>query len=315
MLQQAVKLSFSDCDGFKDLLKHEDAEITQIRRGSFINTVTLVPLEHMVFRYGTKTTPWIASGSATPGHVSLLMDLNYRVFPTVNGILQEGSPLVQLYGEGSEHCSVTAGEGDYAMIPIPNQILEGTLRGLGIGRMPVKPGNFAFLSPEVETTRMLMDTIESLCACAEESPAMFLSREVRRTAERELLTRLALVIGQAEAFRGIKNRVDRMNTFRKARAFLHEMADSTVYLAELSAAAEVPERTLRDIFQSILGVSPLRYLQLRRMRQVRHTLQQSSSNEHSVKEIALSRGFWELGRFAVEYKRLFGESPSQTLKK
>ena len=92
VIPQALHFSFSDCEGFKDFLKHEDAEITQIRAGSFINTVSLVPLERMVFRYGTKSTPWIAAGSATPGHVSLLMDLNYRQFPTVNGIRQEGSP-------------------------------------------------------------------------------------------------------------------------------------------------------------------------------------------------------------------------------
>lgn len=313
MFHQAVKLSFSECDGFKDFLKHEDAEITQIRAGSFINTVSLVPLERMVFRYGTKSTPWIATGSATPGHVSLLMDLNYRLFPTVNGIRQEGGPLVQLYGEGSEHCSVAAGDGEYAMIPIPNPILEDSLRGLGIGSMPVEPGRFAFLNPGAETLRMLMDTIGSLRASAEGSPAMFLSGEVRRTAERELLTRLALVIGQAEGCRGIGHRIDRMKTFSRARAFLHEKADSPVYLAELCAATGVPERTLRDVFQSILGVSPLRYLQLRRMRQVHHALQRSNSREHSVKEVALSSGFWQLGRFAVEYKRLFGQSPSQTL--
>ena len=181
--------------------------------------------------------------------------------------------------------------------------------------MPAGPGRFAFLNPGGETLRMLMDTIGSLRASAEGSPAMFLSGEVRRTAERELLTRLALVIGQAEELRGIDHRLDRMKTFRKARAFLHEKADSPVYLAELCAATGVPERTLRDIFQSILGVSPLRYLQLRRMRQVRHALQRSNKLEHSVKQVALSSGFWELGRFAVEYKRLFGESPSQTLGK
>jgi AraC family ethanolamine operon transcriptional activator len=81
----------------------------------------------------------------------------------------------------------------------------------------------------------------------------------------------------------------------------------------LCAAAGGPERTLRDIFQSVLGINPLKYLQLRRMRQVREALQKSDKQDYSVKQIALTSGFWELGRFAVEYKRLFGESPSETL--
>jgi AraC-like DNA-binding protein len=313
MLPQAIHLSFSDCEAFKDVLKHEDAEITQIRAGNFINTISLVPLEHMVFRYGTKSTPWIACGTAAPGHVSLLVDLNYRVFPTTNGIRQERGPLLQLYGGGSEHCSMTTESGDYAMIPIPNQVLKNALRGLGIDHIPVDAGCFTALQPESETFRMLLDTIGSLRSGGGNSPEMFRSEEVRRTAERELLTRLSLVIGASEPSHGIGHRADRMKVFRKAREFLHAKSDAPVYLAELCTATGVPERTLRDIFQSILGVSPLKYLQLRRMRQVRQALQQADKRDHSVKQIALASGFWELGRFAVEYKRLFGESPSETL--
>jgi AraC-like DNA-binding protein len=191
--------------------------------------------------------------------------------------------------------------------------LESALCGLGIRRLPVSSGRFAALQPEGETFRMLLDTIESLRTGAETSPEMFLSKEVRRSAERELLTRLALVIGTSESCHESDHRTDRMKIFCKARDFLHAQSHAPVYLAELCAATGVPERTLRDIFQSILGVSPLKYLQLRRMRQVRLALQQSSKPHHSVKEIALASGFWELGRFAVEYKRLFGESPSETL--
>jgi AraC-like DNA-binding protein len=33
----------------------------------------------------------------------------------------------------------------------------------------------------------------------------------------------------------------------------------------------------------------------------------------TVKEIATGFGFLELGRFSVEYRKVFGESPSQTL--
>ena len=313
MLSQAVHLSFSDCDAFKDVLKHEDAEITQMRAGNFINTMSLVPLECMVFRYGTKSTPWIACGTAVSGHVSLLVDLNYRIFPTTNGIQQERGPLLQLYGGGSEHCSMTTEKGEYAMIPIPNHVMENALGGLGEDRLPVDAGQFTALKPERETFRMLLDTIESLRSGALASPEMFLSGEVRRTAERELLTRLALVVTASKPSNGIEHRKDRMQVFRKARAFLHDHAHTPVYLAELCAATGVPERSLRDIFQSILGVSPLKYLQLSRMRQVRQALQQADKRDHSVKQIALASGFWELGRFAVEYKRLFGESPSETL--
>jgi AraC-like DNA-binding protein len=208
---------------------------------------------------------------------------------------------------------MTTESGDYAMIPIPNQVLENALRGLGIDHIPVDAGHFTALQPEGETFRMLLDTIGSLRTSAETSPEMFLSGEVRRTAERELLTRLALVIAAAEPTHGVDQRADRLVVFRKARAFLHEKSHAPVYLAELCAATGVPERTLREIFQSVLGVSPLKYLQLRRMRQVRQALQQADKRDHSVKQIALASGFWELGRFAVEYKRMFGESPSETL--
>jgi transcriptional regulator GlxA family with amidase domain len=60
-------------------------------------------------------------------------------------------------------------------------------------------------------------------------------------------------------------------------------------------------------------MSPKRYLTLRRMNLARHALNDSSPDAATVTEIATRYGFWQFGRFAGEYKSLFGESPSATL--
>ena len=62
-----------------------------------------------------------------------------------------------------------------------------------------------------------------------------------------------------------------------------------------------------------LGMSPKEYLSLRRMNMARHELREADSTATTVTDIAMRYGFWELGRFAVGYRRLFGEAPSATL--
>ena len=56
-------------------------------------------------------------------------------------------------------------------------------------------------------------------------------------------------------------------------------------------------------------MAPKRYLMLRRMHLVRRALRQAAPEVTSVTAVGTRYGFWELGRFAVEYQALFGESP------
>ena len=62
-------------------------------------------------------------------------------------------------------------------------------------------------------------------------------------------------------------------------------------------------------------MGPKRYLLLRRMNLARQALRQAAPDTTSVTDIATRFGFWQLGRFAVEYQTLFGESPSATLRR
>ena len=58
---------------------------------------------------------------------------------------------------------------------------------------------------------------------------------------------------------------------------------------------------------------PARYLRRRRLNGVRGEFRSPDGAPARVTDIAMRWGFWELGRFASEYRALFGELPSDTL--
>jgi AraC-like DNA-binding protein len=97
--------------------------------------------------------------------------------------------------------------------------------------------------------------------------------------------------------------------------FLETHPDRPLYLPEICAAIGVAERTLRAACEQHLGMGPIRYLTLRRMHLVRRILLRSDPSKASVTQIVTDHGFWELGRFSVAYRMLFGESPSYTLRR
>jgi AraC family ethanolamine operon transcriptional activator len=85
-----------------------------------------------------------------------------------------------------------------------------------------------------------------------------------------------------------------------------------VEIAALCQALDVSERTLRKAFQKVHRLPPCRRLRWLRLSHARRALM--SVGGSSVTEIATGFGFVELGRFSVEYRKIFGERPSETLR-
>ena len=86
-------------------------------------------------------------------------------------------------------------------------------------------------------------------------------------------------------------------------------------IADMCAAAGVGEAWLHKCFVEVYGTSPARYLLLQRLSKSRERLLDRESPPLSVKDIAIPLGFIEGGRFAHRYKSLFGELPSETLRR
>jgi AraC-like DNA-binding protein len=86
-------------------------------------------------------------------------------------------------------------------------------------------------------------------------------------------------------------------------------------LSDLCAAAGVGQTWLHKCFVEICGVPPMAYLRARRLSTARDRLLDPETPPASVKDVSLSLGFINSGRFAADYRGLFGETPSMTLAK
>jgi AraC-like DNA-binding protein len=101
---------------------------------------------------------------------------------------------------------------------------------------------------------------------------------------------------------------------RRFREMLEANPSEPLHMSQISEAIGVSGRTLRMASQQLFGVSPTQYLLLRRMRLARRTLRYADPAVTTVTDIATDLGFWELGRFSVRYRQIFGETPSATLR-
>jgi transcriptional regulator GlxA family with amidase domain len=114
---------------------------------------------------------------------------------------------------------------------------------------------------------------------------------------------------------GVQPGASSLNLVQRAEVLALAELDKPLHISALCRALAVSERTLRKAFNKSCGLPPCRHLRMLRLSRVRRALLLSHDQVATVTEIATSFGFAELGRFSVEYRKVFGESPSVTLQR
>jgi AraC family ethanolamine operon transcriptional activator len=102
---------------------------------------------------------------------------------------------------------------------------------------------------------------------------------------------------------------------RKAADFCKQHPNQPLRIGQLCRELGISERTLRDTFNKLTDTSPLAFLKTQRLNQVYRELHDSDPGEVLVKQLAYANGFFHLGHFCRDYKQLFGELPSATVKR
>ena len=102
-------------------------------------------------------------------------------------------------------------------------------------------------------------------------------------------------------------------SMKKAIDYLKECKADMPTVRELCLIAGASERTLEYAFKDSFGISPKNYIKKQRLNLVHNALKKADPNRIKIKDIAQQFGFWHLGQFGADYKKLFQELPSSTI--
>lgn len=98
---------------------------------------------------------------------------------------------------------------------------------------------------------------------------------------------------------------------RKAIDHVNAHRGELVSIDDLCHATHTSRRNLQTCFVRVTGESPAQFLKAQRLNGVRRDILRARST-HMIGDIAIDWGFWHFSQFSVDYKRLFGELPSDT---
>lgn len=306
--------TFADPDDYQSRIRASRAEILTSGTGRFEAGLTCIDFDRLWMQCGHDSLPRIARTALDERRAAVF----FLARPQPHATLFNGHALrsgeMALFGRGTTNILRTEGANRWSSMSLDHESLA--LAGEALAGRPLEcPSDTRMTEPPGALMARLSLLHAQAVEAARTMPDLLAIPTVARALEQELVHLLVSCLAHD---RPVQHRAASRQHARmivRFQEFLETRRGEPVHLAEICAAIGASERALRACCQEVLGVGPVRYLWLRRMHLVRLALLRADPVTATVTELATAQGFWELGRFAVEYRALFGESPSASLRR
>ena len=310
MPSSAVR-TFTDPDDYAAAIRQGTYELTVTERGDFTAKLTRIDLHRLWMQRFSDNLPRISHIAGWGGRAVIAFRTQPGPSLLSSGVEMQPTNVVR-YSEGQSYYRLSSGFACYGSMSLP--VEEMAFVGATIAGVDLAPPKDALtLTPPPSAMAKLQRLHAAAGRLAEEAPEIIAHPEAARGLEQALIEAMVGCLGDGEVREDRSAQRRHAMILRRFRRAVEENPDQPLYIPELCGLIGVPGRTLRASCQEQLGMSPKRYLLLRRMHLARRALREGSPTATTVTEIATEYGFWQFGRFAGEYNSLFGELPSTTL--
>ena len=304
--------SFVDPDQFQSAILGGNNMYNLLGRGTFRAELMDIQLDQLFLQRGREALPRLTSSSMPTNRVGIVGWFNDGQLPVVRGAqMQQGEFMCLGLGMQSHHR--TFGPNDFTALTLDASDLSRAATDLTGRDLAVTAGKV--IRPPDHLGTWLLSVIDAATRAGQATPGIFASQAAADALQQALLQPLIRCLMDGEARDEGVPRGHRAVIAKKFAAAVEASLDGPLLIPDLCRMVGTTARTLNTLCREQFGVSAQRFLALRRLHLTRRSLLRSDHLFVTVTEIATSYGIWELGRFAVAYKSLFGESPSSTLRR
>jgi AraC-like DNA-binding protein len=312
-MPESGTFSFSHADDFRASLRKAGIDLVLTVCGDFKARVTRADLPQLRLLCGREERPRVAYVSFSPELVFVTFAGQSSRSLLWGGVeLQPGD--VFFHSQGEQLHQRTSGTCHWASISQTPEHLAACGKALtGKALVPSRTGQVLRLSQTAVAS--LRQLHADACRLVEKKPELIAHPEVARALEQDLIYALVTCLSAGVRREHVAPRRRRADIMRQFEEALAAHPEHPRRLPELCKAIGVPERSLRMCCAEFLGMSPIQYLRLQRLGRVRAALRDADPATANVSDIAKQHGFLQLGRFAAQYRAVFGEAPSTTLQR
>lgn len=311
-MPQSQFFTFANPDSFQAALRTGTYEVLVKSKGHFHAELTRIDLPRLKTQRGDTNLPMImnATPDAERAPILFLVDAEQASVRESGNEVSPGE-LVVYRRQAARHGSAS-GPSRVASMSLTHEHLAAASEAI-TGRELTTPPSTYVTRPGAKAMSHLRTLHKTAVELAKTAPHILAKPAVANALEQGLVhAMVACLSTEAPAKRRSCAR-QHSRVIARFERFLEARRYQPVHLAEMCAAIGASERTLRACCQEHFGMGPVRYLWLRRMNLAHRALQRADPTTATVTTIATDYGFWELGRFSVEYRTLFGQLPSASL--
>ena len=300
-----VEFKSNDFDEFSTMIKNANLEILLLEKGLFRGKGTLLKGKHVLVSSFVMNKKNLQMGTAVPGFITFVIckpDIsvkwrNYELEHGMIGVLWK-----------NEHHAIADSNLIGMPISIDENYFEECCRLIGCPEVMTtlrKNDLLKVNQTHLKELRIFLDKILNSESLVENISLKVLEHQLVEL----LINTISFSIPEKTFYR------ENVNTFNNAVDYIHDNIKDLTTVNEVCRSLNVSDRQLRHLFQKKYAISPKNYIQNLKLSLIYKRLKVEQTEEVTIRSLAGDFNFWHMGQFSRDYRKLFGELPSETLTK